>query len=43
MSDVQEIVAMVCRIGNLTQLGPDDILYEAGFTSMGALQLLPAD
>ena len=41
MSDeVERIIAIVCEIGKIADVGPDDDIYDAGFSSINALQLL---
>lgn len=37
---VQEIQDVICRVGKLERIGADDMLGEAGFSSMNALELL---
>jgi acyl carrier protein len=37
---IQEIQDVVCRVGKLGEIGADDVLGEAGFSSMNALELL---
>jgi acyl carrier protein len=37
---VEQIRALVCRLGKLRQLGPDEDFYNAGFSSVSALELL---
>ena len=38
--DLQRIVAVVCEVGKVSGIGPDDDIYDAGFSSINALQLL---
>jgi acyl carrier protein len=38
--ELQRIIAIVCEVGKVSGLGPDDDLYDAGFSSVNALQLL---
>jgi acyl carrier protein len=38
--DMSPVVAVVCEIGGISGLDPDDDIYEAGFSSINALQLL---
>jgi acyl carrier protein len=38
--DVQRIIAIVSEIGKVSGIGPDDDIYDAGFSSINALQLL---
>ena len=41
MSDrLQQIAAIVCEVGNINEINPDDDIYDAGFSSINALQLL---
>jgi acyl carrier protein len=40
MEELEEISAMVCQLGGLGRLAPDDDFYAAGFGSMLAMQLL---
>ena len=38
--DVERIIAMIRETGNVEGVGPDDDFYEAGFSSVNALNLL---
>jgi acyl carrier protein len=38
--DLQRITAIVCEVGKISGIGPDDDIYDAGFSSINALQLL---
>lgn len=38
--DLQRIAAIVCEVGKISGIGPDDDIYDAGFSSINALQLL---
>jgi acyl carrier protein len=38
--EVQRIIAIVCEVGKIHGIGPDDDIYGAGFSSINALQLL---
>lgn len=38
--DVSRITAIICRIGKLGDLEPDRDFYDAGFSSIAALELL---
>jgi acyl carrier protein len=38
--DLDEIGAIVCRIGKIADIGPDEDFYNAGFSSINALELL---
>ena len=40
MTEIDQITALVCRIGGLPPIGPDDNIYRCGFGSMKALELL---
>ena len=40
MTEVERIIAIICEVGKLPEVGPDQDLQEAGFTSMSVLQLL---
>jgi acyl carrier protein len=40
LDDLNDITAIVCRVGGLPRLGPDDDFYQAGFSSIKALELL---
>jgi acyl carrier protein len=40
MTDVERIITIICEVGKLPEVGPDQDLQEAGFTSMSVLQLL---
>ena len=40
MEAMERIVALVCEIGKLPHIEPDEALMDAGFSSMNALQLL---
>lgn len=40
MEAMDRIVALVCEIGKLPHIDPDEVLMDAGFSSMNALQLL---
>jgi acyl carrier protein len=37
---VQRIAAIVCDVGQISGINPDDDIYDAGFSSINALQLL---
>lgn len=37
---VDNLQQIVCRVGGLTAIGPDDVMMDAGFSSMNALELL---
>jgi acyl carrier protein len=38
--DFQQVIAVVCDVGGISRLNPDDDIYDAGFSSINALQLL---
>ena len=38
--ELQRITAIVCEVGKISGITPDDDIYEAGFSSINALQLL---
>lgn len=38
--EIDRVTSIVCRIGGIPPIGPDDNLYRAGFASMKALELL---
>ncbi|HLV81407.1 MAG TPA: acyl carrier protein [Chthonomonadaceae bacterium] len=40
MNDLDCITKLICEIGKLPAIGPDEIMMDAGFSSMNALQLL---
>jgi len=40
VSELQELIAIVCGVGSLKDLKPDEDFYAAGFSSIRALQLL---
>ena len=40
MEHIDRVCAVICRVGGLTELGPDTDFYEAGFTSVRSLDLL---
>ena len=37
---IGRITEIICRVGSLSGVGPDDDIYDAGFSSIHALQLL---
>jgi acyl carrier protein len=37
---LQRIMAIVCEVGKFSGIQPDDDIYDAGFSSINALQLL---
>jgi acyl carrier protein len=39
-TELNRIVDLVCKIGKLPTLNPDDDYYDQGFSSINALQLL---
>ena len=40
MSDLDQIKQLICEIGELSEIDSDVVMYDAGFSSMSALQLL---
>ena len=36
----EHIVDIVCKVGKISGIGPDEDFYEAGFSSISALELL---
>jgi acyl carrier protein len=38
--DLDGLATIVCRVGKIRELGPDDDYYEAGLSSINALELL---
>jgi len=36
----ERITAILCRVGKLQNIGPDEDFYSAGFSSISALELL---
>jgi acyl carrier protein len=40
IDDLNRIASIVCRIGNLPKLRPDEDIYDAGFSSIASLELL---
>jgi acyl carrier protein len=38
--DLQRITAIVCEVGKISGIDPDDDIYEAGFSSINALEML---
>lgn len=38
--DIQRVTALIDRLANLSGLGPNDDIYDAGFSSIKALELL---
>jgi acyl carrier protein len=39
-TDLDQIRQVICRVGGLPAIGPDQDIYDAGFSSVSALQLL---
>jgi acyl carrier protein len=37
---IQDVTERICRIGDIPEVGPDQMMYEAGFSSIDALDLL---
>jgi acyl carrier protein len=40
LAEIDQIIAIVCDIGQLSGIGPDDDVFEAGFSSVRSLELL---
>jgi acyl carrier protein len=40
LDELNDVIAIVCRVGKVPALGPDDDFYTAGFSSIKALELL---
>jgi hypothetical protein len=40
VAELEQICQVVSRVGGLTSIGPDQDIYDAGFSSASALQLL---
>jgi acyl carrier protein len=40
LDELNDITAIICRVGNLPRLGADEDFYKAGFSSIKALELL---
>jgi acyl carrier protein len=38
--DLERIAAIVCDVGKISRIDADDDIYDAGFSSINALQLL---
>jgi acyl carrier protein len=38
--ELEKIVAIVCRVGSIAGVGPDEDFYDAGVSSVAALTLL---
>lgn len=38
--ELAQVTALVCRLGKLGSVGPEEDFYEAGFSSVSALELL---
>jgi len=38
--DIDKIISIICEIGQLTAIGPDDDVFDAGFSSVRSLELL---
>jgi acyl carrier protein len=38
--ELDRITAIICGVGKLSQLGPDEDFYDAGLSSINALELL---
>jgi acyl carrier protein len=40
LDGVHQIAAIVCEVGKISGINPDDDIYDAGFSSINALALL---
>ncbi len=40
VKDLERIMLIVCEVGKISQIQPDDDIFEAGFSSVNVLQLL---
>ncbi|MGV3719330.1 MAG: acyl carrier protein [Actinomycetota bacterium] len=40
MAELERVTEIVCRVGGLPALSPDENIYRAGFASLRALELL---
>ena len=40
VDDLQRVMSIVCEVGKIAAVRPDDDIYDAGFSSVNALQLL---
>ncbi len=40
VKDLERIMLIVCEVGKISQIQPDDDIFEAGFSSINVLQLL---
>jgi acyl carrier protein len=38
--DIDRVIELIVSVGNIPRIGPDDDFYDAGFSSIRALQLL---
>jgi acyl carrier protein len=38
--DLQRITDIICEVGKISGVGPDEDIYDAGFSSINALELL---
>lgn len=38
--DVERITSIICELGKVSGIGPDDDFYDAGFSSINSLELL---
>ena len=39
-ADINSVIAVVTRVGNIPEVGPDQDIFEAGVSSVDALELL---
>jgi acyl carrier protein len=40
LDELERITTIVCEVGKIAHVGPDDDFYDAGFSSINALELL---
>jgi acyl carrier protein len=40
VDDLERVMAIVCEVGKIPAVRPDEDIYEAGFSSVNALELL---
>jgi acyl carrier protein len=38
--DLEHVTSIVCEVGKISGVGPDDDFYDAGFSSINSLELL---
>jgi acyl carrier protein len=39
-TEIDQIIGIVCEVGQLPAIGPDDDVFDAGFSSVRSLELL---